>query len=101
MGSFSRLKLGTFFSWRLSLVYGWWLVILTLFLNAITGVPVFGAVGIWIDALETEKQQIMNHCTKLESYKSLETMTDYPEPVAKLLGQAKRVKIDFIIKKFI
>tara|TARA_B100000745_G_scaffold79401_1_gene48804 strand:+ start:10778 stop:12085 length:1308 start_codon:yes stop_codon:yes gene_type:complete len=54
MGSFSRLKLGTFFSWRLSLFYGWWLVILTLFLNAITGVPVFGAVGIWIDALETD-----------------------------------------------
>ena len=57
--------------------------------------------GLMIDALENEKQQIMNHCTKLESYKSLETMTDYPEPVAKLLGQAKRVKIDFIIKKFI
>lgn len=57
--------------------------------------------GLMIDALETEKQQIMKHCTKLESYKSLETMTDYPEPVAKLLGQAKRVKIDFIIKKFI
>ncbi|SVB45534.1 uncharacterized protein METZ01_LOCUS198388, partial [marine metagenome] len=54
MGSFSRLKLGMFFSWRLSLFYGWWLVILTLFLNAITGVPVFGAVGVWIDALETD-----------------------------------------------
>ena len=34
--------------------YGWWLVILTLFLNAVTGVPVFGAVGVWIDALESE-----------------------------------------------
>ena len=54
MGSFSRLKLGTFFSWRLSLFYGWWLVILTLFLNAVTGSPVFGGVGVWIDALETD-----------------------------------------------
>jgi CDP-diacylglycerol--serine O-phosphatidyltransferase len=28
-------------------------------------------------------------------------MEDYPQPVKKLLGQAKRVKVDFIIKRFI
>ena len=54
MGFFSRLRSGSFFSWRLSLFYGWWLVILTLFLNAITGSPVFGGVGVWIDALESD-----------------------------------------------
>ena len=54
MGFFSRLRPGSFFSWRLSLFYGWWLVILTLFLNAITGSPVFGGVGVWIDALESD-----------------------------------------------
>jgi CDP-diacylglycerol--serine O-phosphatidyltransferase len=53
------------------------------------------------DALELEKQQILSHCSKLSSYKQLDTMADYPEPVAKLLGKAKRVKLDFIIKRFI
>ena len=57
--------------------------------------------GLLTDVLEQEKQQILTHCTKLNSYKELQTMHDYPEPVAKLLGQAKRVKVDFIIKRFI
>ncbi|MFY8349513.1 CDP-diacylglycerol--serine O-phosphatidyltransferase [Pseudoalteromonas sp. SSM20] len=57
--------------------------------------------GLLTEQLEQEKQQILSHCTKLNSYKELETMADYPEPVAKLLGQAKRVKVDFIIKRFI
>ncbi|WP_372769575.1 CDP-diacylglycerol--serine O-phosphatidyltransferase [Pseudoalteromonas sp.] len=57
--------------------------------------------GLLTEQLEQEKQQILTHCTKLNSYKELETMSDYPEPVAKLLGQAKRVKVDFIIKRFI
>lgn len=57
--------------------------------------------GLLTEQLEQEKQQILTHCTKLNSYKELETMHDYPEPVAKLLGQAKRVKVDFIIKRFI
>lgn len=51
--------------------------------------------------LELEKEQILSNCRKLTSYQDLETMNDYPEPVAKLLGQAKRVKVDFIIKRFI
>ena len=40
------------FKWRHAVFYGWWLVLLTLFLNAATGSPVFGGVGVWIDALE-------------------------------------------------
>ena len=42
------------FTWRSSLFYGWWLVIITLFLNASTGSPTFGGVGIWVDSLESE-----------------------------------------------
>ena len=34
--------------------YGWWLVLITLFLNATTGSPVFGGVGVWVDAFENE-----------------------------------------------
>ena len=37
-----------------SVFYGWWLVVLTLLLNAATGSPVFGGVGVWVDALERE-----------------------------------------------
>jgi len=59
------------------------------------------AEGVLTEQLEQEKQQILTHCTKLNSYKELESMHQYPEPVAKLLGQAKRVKVDFIIKRFI
>ena len=42
------------FTWRRSIFYGWWIVIITLFLNASTGSPTFGGVGIWVDALENE-----------------------------------------------
>ena len=37
-----------------SVFYGRWLVVLTLLLNAATGSPVFGGVGVWVDALERE-----------------------------------------------
>ncbi|OUL56927.1 CDP-diacylglycerol--serine O-phosphatidyltransferase [Pseudoalteromonas ulvae] len=51
--------------------------------------------------LEKEKQQILAHCTEINSYAEIETIEHYPEPVRKILGQAKRVKVDFIIKRFI
>ena len=44
---------------------------------------------------------ILTHCRRLSGPQDLETMDDYPAPVKKLLGQAKRVKVDFIIKRFI
>ena len=40
------------FKWRHAVFYGWWLVVITIFLNAATGSPVFGGVGVWVDALE-------------------------------------------------
>lgn len=51
--------------------------------------------------LLTEKQEILQHCRLLSSHEDLESIQDYPQPVRKLLGQAKRVKVDFIIKRFI
>ncbi|WP_105259297.1 CDP-diacylglycerol--serine O-phosphatidyltransferase [Pseudoalteromonas sp. T1lg88] len=57
--------------------------------------------GQLVDAVAREKAAIMAHCTRLESYTELEQLSDYPEPVQKILGQAKRVKVDFIIKRFI
>ncbi|MFY8297250.1 CDP-diacylglycerol--serine O-phosphatidyltransferase [Pseudoalteromonas sp. SS15] len=51
--------------------------------------------------LLTEKQDILQHCRLLSSHEDLESVQDYPQPVRKLLGQAKRVKVDFIIKRFI
>ncbi|ALO42001.1 CDP-diacylglycerol--serine O-phosphatidyltransferase [Pseudoalteromonas phenolica] len=48
-----------------------------------------------------EKQEILQHCRLLSSHDDLESIQDYPQPVRKLLGQAKRVKVDFIIKRFI
>ena len=51
--------------------------------------------------LEKEKQQILAHCTEINSYAEIDTIEHYPEPVRKILGQAKRVKVDFIIKRFI
>ena len=32
--------------------YGWWLVVLTLLINAGSSSPVWGGVGVWIDSLE-------------------------------------------------
>ena len=54
-----------------------------------------------MDAIDNEKQEILQHCRRLTGLDDLETMDDYPQPVKKLLGQAKRVKVDFIIKRFI
>ena len=51
--------------------------------------------------LLAEKQDILQHCRTLSSHEDLESVQDYPQPVRKLLGQAKRVKVDFIIKRFI
>ncbi|MBE0346504.1 CDP-diacylglycerol--serine O-phosphatidyltransferase [Pseudoalteromonas sp. McH1-7] len=51
--------------------------------------------------IELEKQAVLQHCRRLNGHEDLETIADYPAPVKKLLGQAKRVKVDFIIKRFI
>lgn len=57
--------------------------------------------GLLAEQINQEKEAILAHTHKINSVTDLETLTDYPEPVRKLLGQAKRVKVDFIIKKFI
>ena len=54
-----------------------------------------------LEQIENEKHAILQHCRRLTGPQDLETMDDYPAPVKKLLGQAKRVKVDFIIKRFI
>ncbi|MEL0604631.1 CDP-diacylglycerol--serine O-phosphatidyltransferase [Pseudoalteromonas undina] len=54
-----------------------------------------------MQAIDNEKQEILKHCRRLTGPNDLETVEDYPQPVKKLLGQAKRVKVDFIIKRFI
>ena len=54
-----------------------------------------------MQAIDNEKHEILKHCRRLTGPDDLETMEDYPQPVKKLLGQAKRVKVDFIIKRFI
>jgi len=54
-----------------------------------------------LEQIENEKHAILQHCRRLNGPQDLETMDDYPAPVKKLLGQAKRVKVDFIIKRFI
>ena len=51
--------------------------------------------------IDNERAEILKHCRRLNGAEDLETMDDYPPPVKKLLGQAKRVKVDFIIKRFI
>ncbi|MCF6436219.1 CDP-diacylglycerol--serine O-phosphatidyltransferase [Pseudoalteromonas sp. MMG022] len=51
--------------------------------------------------IEKEKQAILANCRLLSGPEDVETLDDYPLPVRKLLGQAKRVKVDFIIKRFI
>ncbi|NOU49023.1 CDP-diacylglycerol--serine O-phosphatidyltransferase [Pseudoalteromonas sp. JBTF-M23] len=51
--------------------------------------------------IEREKQAILANCRLLTGPEDVETLEDYPLPVKKLLGQAKRVKVDFIIKRFI
>lgn len=33
--------------------YGWWLVVLTVLVTAVVATPSFGAIGVWIKALET------------------------------------------------
>ena len=51
--------------------------------------------------IDNERAEILKHCRRLNGAEDLETMDDYPPAVKKLLGQAKRVKVDFIIKRFI
>ena len=51
--------------------------------------------------IDNEKAEILKHCRRLNGPEDLETIDDYPQAVKKLLGQAKRVKVDFIIKRFI
>lgn len=65
------------------------------------GILIEDKQGVIKDAVLKEKETILAHCRRLSGPKCLETMDDYPTPVKKLLGQAKRVKVDFIIKRFI
>jgi CDP-diacylglycerol--serine O-phosphatidyltransferase len=57
--------------------------------------------GAIAEPILAEKAAILANCRRLSGASCLETMDDYPAPVKKLLGQAKRVKVDFIIKRFI
>jgi CDP-diacylglycerol--serine O-phosphatidyltransferase len=57
--------------------------------------------GLLTEQINQEKAAILANTVKINSVDDLQTLNDYPEPVKKLLGQAKRVKVDFIIKKFI
>ena len=70
-------------------------------LDVENGIFIDDKKGQLVDAVAQEKAAIMAHCTRLQSYTELEQLSDYPEPVQKILGQAKRVKVDFIIKRFI
>ena len=54
-----------------------------------------------MQAIDNEKHETTKHCRRLTGPDDLETIEDNPQPVKKLLGQAKRVKVDFIIKRFI
>jgi len=39
---------------RRPIFYGWWLAITALFLNALLSTPLYGAAGLWVNALEEE-----------------------------------------------
>ncbi|CCQ11806.1 CDP-diacylglycerol--serine O-phosphatidyltransferase [Pseudoalteromonas luteoviolacea B = ATCC 29581] len=65
------------------------------------GILIEDRKGELVDAIRDEKEAIMANCRRLKGPECLETMNDYPLAVKKLLGQAKRVKVDFIIKRFI
>ncbi len=58
-------------------------------------------MGTLREAIKDEREAILAHCTRLNSHTELESIADYPAEVQKLLGQAKRVKVDFIVKRFI
>ncbi|MBS9777719.1 MAG: CDP-diacylglycerol--serine O-phosphatidyltransferase [Gammaproteobacteria bacterium] len=52
-------------------------------------------------AVADERTEILKHCKRINSYKELDRVKDYPKPVRKLLKKVKRSKADFIIKRFI
>lgn len=54
-----------------------------------------------IPAIDRERTAILKHCRRLEGYKDVDTMNDYPPEVQKLLRRAKRIRLDAIIKRFI
>ncbi len=70
-------------------------------LDVENGIFIDDKAGALIESIDKEKQTILDNCTRLNSYQELQQVTDYPEPVQKILGKAKRVKVDFIIKRFI
>jgi CDP-diacylglycerol--serine O-phosphatidyltransferase len=50
---------------------------------------------------DQERANIMTHTKRIESYRELETMKDYPLQVRKLLKTIKRTRIDAVIKNII
>ncbi|WP_462158407.1 CDP-diacylglycerol--serine O-phosphatidyltransferase [Pseudoalteromonas sp. GB56] len=70
-------------------------------LDVENGIFIDDKAGTLIESIDKEKQTILDNCIRLNSYQELQQVTDYPEPVQKILGKAKRVKVDFIIKRFI
>ena len=52
-------------------------------------------------AFDQELAQIMTHTNRIEHYRQLETLKDYPLQVKKLLRTIKRTRLDSIIKNII
>ncbi|BDY04917.1 CDP-diacylglycerol--serine O-phosphatidyltransferase [Ferrimonas sp. YFM] len=53
------------------------------------------------DAFTREREAILTHTTRVNSYDALESLDSYPDPVKKLLKRLRRVRADLLLKRIL
>jgi MFS family permease len=84
---------------RRPIFYGWWLAITALFVNALLSTPLYGAAGLWVNALEEEFGWTRTQLTIAFSLGQLEgsIMSPLVGYIIDKIGGKKLVAMGFII----
>ncbi len=57
--------------------------------------------GVWRQQFIDEQAYILQHTQRLNHYREVETLKDYPKPVKKLMNRIRRLKADFLLKRIL
>ncbi|WP_394205275.1 CDP-diacylglycerol--serine O-phosphatidyltransferase [Shewanella waksmanii] len=57
--------------------------------------------GAWKESFEQEQSHILQHTERLYHYSQIETLTNYPAPVRKIMNRIRRLKADFLLRRIL
>ncbi|MCE9678406.1 CDP-diacylglycerol--serine O-phosphatidyltransferase [Shewanella sp. AS1] len=57
--------------------------------------------GVWESQFAAEQAHILQHTSRLEHYKQIETLKDYPDPVKKIMKRIRRLRADLLLRRIL